>query len=66
MRSTCEPQGVSFEEVLRKYKLAAEDDKLPSLALLEDTTTQVIADSGTIIPGADCYAADKDVAGDPG
>ena len=55
-----EPQGVSFEEVLRKYKLAAEDDKLPALALLEDTTTQVIADSGTIIPGADCYAADKD------
>lgn len=54
-----EPQGVSFEEVLRKYKLAAEDKKLPNLALLEDTTTQVIADSGTIIPGADCYAADK-------
>ena len=38
--------------MLRKYKLAAEDDKLPNLALLEDTTTQVIADSGTIIPGA--------------
>jgi len=54
-----EPQGISFEEVLRKYKLAAEDKKLPNLALLEDTTTQVIADSGTIIPGADCYAADE-------
>ena len=54
-----QPQGISFEEVLRKYKLAAEDKKLPNLALLEDTTTQVIADSGTIIPGAACYAADK-------
>lgn len=56
---TFEPQGVSFEEVLRKYKLAAEDDSLPALALLEDTTTQVIADSGTIIPGGDCYSADE-------
>jgi len=57
-----EPQGVSFEEVLRKYKLAAEDDKLPNLVLLEDTTTQVMSDSGTIIPGADCYEADKSAA----
>lgn len=55
-----QPQGVAFEEVLRKYKLAAEDDSLPALVLLEDTTTQVIADSGTIIPGADCFAADPD------
>jgi sn-glycerol 3-phosphate transport system substrate-binding protein len=54
-----EPQGVSFEEVLRKYKLAAENDTLPNLALLEDTTTQVIADSGTIIPGQACYDADQ-------
>jgi sn-glycerol 3-phosphate transport system substrate-binding protein len=59
VRVSVQPQGVSFEEVLRKYKLAAEDKKLPNLALLEDTTTQVIADSGTIIPGANCYAADK-------
>ncbi|MCZ7630628.1 MAG: extracellular solute-binding protein [Microthrixaceae bacterium] len=55
-----QPQGVSFEEVLRKYKLAAEDDALPSLALLEDTTTQVMADSGTIIPGEACFDADPD------
>lgn len=55
-----QPQGVAFEEVLRKYKLAAEDDSLPSLVLLEDTTTQVIADSGTIIPGDACFAADPD------
>ena len=55
-----QPQGIAFEEVLRKYKLAAEDDSLPTLALLEDTTTQVMADSGTIIPGADCYDADPE------
>ena len=53
-------QGVSFEEILRNYKLAAEDDKLPNLAMLEDTVTQVMADSGTVIPGADCYEADPD------
>ena len=55
-----QPQGISFEEVLRKYKLAAEDDSLPALALLEDTTTQVMADSGTIIPGEACFDADPD------
>jgi sn-glycerol 3-phosphate transport system substrate-binding protein len=55
-----EPQGISFEEILRKYKLAAEDNKLPNLALLEDTTTQVLSDSGTIIPGGACYEADED------
>jgi sn-glycerol 3-phosphate transport system substrate-binding protein len=53
-------QGVSFEEILRNYKLAAEDDKLPNLAMLEDTVTQVMADSGTVIPGADCYEADPE------
>jgi sn-glycerol 3-phosphate transport system substrate-binding protein len=53
-------QGITFEEILRNYKLAAEDDKLPNLAMLEDTVTQVMADSGTIIPGADCYEADPD------
>ncbi len=58
VRVRFEPQGVSFEEVLRKYKLAAEDEKLPNLVLQEDTTTQVMADSGTIIPGQACYDAD--------
>ncbi|MFZ4519861.1 MAG: extracellular solute-binding protein [Microthrixaceae bacterium] len=58
VRVSFEPQGVSFEEVLRKYKLAAEDKKLPNLVLQEDTTTQVMADSGTIIPGQACYDAD--------
>ena len=60
VRVSYQSQGVAFEEVLRKYKLAAEDDSLPSLVLLEDTTTQVIADSGTIITGSDCYSADPD------
>lgn len=60
VRVVSQPQGVSFEETLRKYKLASEDDQLPTLALLEDTTTQVIADSGTIIPGQACYDADPE------
>lgn len=62
VRVVSQPQGIAFEETLRKYKLAAEDDKLPNLALLEDTTTQVMADSGTIIPGTACYSADEDAS----
>lgn len=56
---TPQAQGVSFEETLRKFKLAAEDGKgLPNLVDLEDTVTQVMTDSGSIIPGQDCYDAD--------
>ena len=54
-----EIQGVAFEETLRKYKLAAEDGHdMPNLVLLEDTTTQVMADSGTIIPAQACVDVD--------
>jgi sn-glycerol 3-phosphate transport system substrate-binding protein len=60
VRVQAEPQGIAFEEIWRKYRLASEDGKLPNLVLLEDTTTQQISDSGTIIPGGACFDADAD------
>lgn len=52
-------QGVSFDEVLRKFKLAAEDGKgMPNLLELDDTSTQLMADSGVVVSGQDCYDAD--------
>jgi sn-glycerol 3-phosphate transport system substrate-binding protein len=52
-----ESQGQSYEELLRKYTEAIPTDDLPAIALLEDTNTQFIADSGTVLPGQACFEA---------
>jgi len=55
-----EAQG-SYEELLKKYEDALGDPKtLPNLILTEDTTTQFMADSGSVIPAQDCLDADPD------
>jgi sn-glycerol 3-phosphate transport system substrate-binding protein len=53
-----ENQGTSFEELQRKYNQAIPSNDLPGLALLEDTQTQALADSGTILPAQSCIEAD--------
>jgi sn-glycerol 3-phosphate transport system substrate-binding protein len=54
---TIESQGESYEELLRKYTQGIPDENLPGIAILEDTVTQFIADSGTIVPGGSCFEA---------
>jgi len=56
---TIESQGESYEELLRKYLQAIPTDDLPAIALLEDTVTQFMADSGTILPGQACFEASE-------
>ena len=41
-----ENQATSFEELQRKYNQAIPSNDLPGIALLEDTQTQAMADSG--------------------
>ena len=53
-----ENQGTSYEELLRKYRQAIPSGDLPAIGVMEDTTTQFLADSGTIIPGGVCAEAD--------
>lgn len=53
-----ESQATSFEELQRKYNQAIPSDDLPGIALLEDTQTQAMADSGTVMPAQACIAAD--------
>ncbi|MFZ6002767.1 MAG: extracellular solute-binding protein [Actinomycetota bacterium] len=53
-----ENQGAAYEELLRKYRQGIPSGDLPAIGIMEDTTTQFLADSGTIIPGGVCAEAD--------
>lgn len=60
VKVTVEAQG-NYEEMLAKYEAAlADPDSLPDIVLSEDTTTQFMIDSGTIMPAQACLDADED------
>jgi sn-glycerol 3-phosphate transport system substrate-binding protein len=55
-----EAQG-NYEEMLAKYEAAlADPESLPDIVLSEDTTTQFMIDSGTVMPAQACIDADPD------
>lgn len=51
-------QGVSYEEVLRKFVAAIPSRQLPAIVYLEDTTLRQMVDSGVILPAQACEEAD--------
>jgi sn-glycerol 3-phosphate transport system substrate-binding protein len=53
-----ENQGVSYEEIQRKFNTAIASGDLGGLVIAEDTQTQFLADSGVIIPAQACAEAD--------
>lgn len=56
-----ESQGSGYEEMHKKYTDAmATPEALPDFILSQDTNTQFMIDSGTVIPAAACVAADPD------
>lgn len=60
VKVTVEAQG-NYEEMLAKYEAAlADPDSLPDIVLSEDTTTQFMIDSGTILPAQSCLDADEE------
>ena len=53
----------TFEEQLKKYEDASADPgSLPDIVAPDDTVTQYMADSGTVIPVQSCIDADPDAA----
>lgn len=57
-----EAQG-NYEEMLAKYESAlADPESLPDIVLAEDTTTQFMIDSATIMPAQSCIDADPAAA----
>ena len=51
-------QGVSYDEVLRKFVAAIPSRQLPPVVYLEDTTLRQMVDSGVILPAQACEEAD--------
>lgn len=51
-------QGVSYDEVLRKFVAAIPSRQLPGIVYLEDTTLRQIVDSGVLLPAESCEEAD--------
>ena len=59
VRVRVESQGNNYEELSSKYQQSAQSGGLPALAILEDTATQSIVDSGTVLPAQSCIDADN-------
>lgn len=51
-------QGVSYEEVLRKFVAGIPSRQLPPVVMLEDTTLREVVESGVILPAEACEEAD--------
>lgn len=49
-----ENQGASYEELLRKYESGIPTNDLPDLLVAEDTATQFLVDSDTVLPAQSC------------
>lgn len=59
VRIRLENQGSSYEEIVRKFESAVPTKQLPGLIMVDDTSTQAMADSGVILPAQSCVNADK-------
>jgi len=53
-----ESQGTSNEELFKKYQAGMASKDLPAIAVMDDTVTQQVIDSKTVIPATSCIQAD--------
>lgn len=58
VRVRLEAQGVSYEELQRKFEAAVPSRDLPAVVLFDDTATQTMIDSGVILPAQACIDAE--------
>jgi sn-glycerol 3-phosphate transport system substrate-binding protein len=57
VRVRVESQGTNNDEVWRKYQAGISTGDLPAIAILDDTVTVALADSGTVLPAQSCIDA---------
>ena len=57
VRVTLQSQGASYQELNRKYLAAIPSGDLPDVVLVDDTSTQLLADSQTVLPAQSCFDA---------
>jgi len=55
---SAEPEGKSYDEVLKKYNAAIPSKQLPAIIQLEDTSLKAMVDGGTVLPAEACMKAD--------
>jgi sn-glycerol 3-phosphate transport system substrate-binding protein len=53
-----ESQGTSNDELFRKYQAGIKNNDLPGIAVMDDTVTQQVIDSKTVLPAQSCINAD--------
>jgi len=53
-----EAQGTSNDELFKKYQAGMASKDLPAIAVMDDTVTQQVIDSKTVIPATSCIEAD--------
>ncbi len=58
VRVRAENQGSSNDELWDKYRSGIRTKDLPAIAILDDTVTRQIVDSGTVLPAQSCIDAD--------
>ncbi len=54
-----ESQGTSNDELFKKYQAGMASKDLPAIAVMDDTVTQQVIDSKTVIPATSCIEADN-------
>ncbi len=52
-----ESQGTNNDELFAKYRAGVDSGDLPSIAVVDDTVTQQMIDSGTVLPAQSCVDA---------
>jgi sn-glycerol 3-phosphate transport system substrate-binding protein len=52
-----ESQGTSNDELFKKYQAGIKTRDLPAIAVMDDTVTQQVVDSGTVLPAQSCIDA---------
>ncbi len=57
VRVTAELQGANYDELFNKYTQGIPTGDLPQILVSEDTTTQALIDSQTVLPAQACFDA---------
>jgi len=57
VRVRAEVQGTSYDQLLRAYERAIPSGDLPTIVVAEDTATQFLIDSGTVLQAQACFDA---------
>lgn len=58
VRVRVETQGTSNDELFSKYQAGVASNDLPAIAVMDDTVTRQMIDSGTVLPAQSCIDAD--------